>query len=101
MSIFMIEYVFKALEKLSGWSVSILGGRAETALFLLRYLIPVLGVIVLLRCLISLFREGSRPERWGRLVLSGDVTLPLTHWENTIGRGRSCDIRVDVPTVSR
>ena len=81
--------------------MSVLGKQGETVLFLLRYLIPALGLIVLLRCLISLFREGSRPERWGRLVLSGDVTLPLTHWENTIGRAKSCDIRVDVPTVSR
>ena len=98
---FMIESVYKALETVAEWSVSFIGKRAETALFFLRYLIPALGLIVLLRCLISLFREDSRPERWGRLVLSGDVTIPLMHWENTIGRGRSCDIRVDVPTVSR
>lgn len=27
--------------------------------------------------------------------------LPLTHWENILGRAKGCDIVVDFPTVSR
>jgi len=67
----------------------------------LRVLIPLLTFIILLRCLISLYREPSSPEIWGYLNIIGDEKLPLYHWENTIGRARSSDIRFNVPTVSR
>ena len=97
----MINSIQSVLDRLSGWALNAFGDLYPTALLAVRYLIPVLSLIVILRCMISLFREEASPEEWGKLILSGNVSVPLTHWENTIGRARSSDIRVDVPTVSR
>ncbi len=33
--------------------------------------------------------------------MSTGENLPITHWENVIGRSKSCDINIDDPRVSR
>lgn len=40
-------------------------------------------------------------EVWAYLHLSTGENLPITHWENVIGRSKSCDINIDDPRVSR
>jgi cell division protein FtsW (lipid II flippase) len=41
------------------------------------------------------------PEIWAWLCLDGGKKIPVTHWENVIGRHKKCDIVIDFPTVSR
>ena len=66
-----------------------------------RFLFPVLAVLILWRAVRSLLRIPHTPETWGLLSLPNGASIPLTHWENIIGRGRSADIRLGYPSVSR
>lgn len=66
-----------------------------------RYAAPLLGILILWRCAKPLLRFQREPETWAWLVMPDGNQLPVTHWENIIGRGRGCDIVVDFPTVSR
>lgn len=66
-----------------------------------RYILPALALIIIIRCAISLFKDAIEPEEWGYLSMPGGVRIALSHWENTIGRAKSADIFINVPTVSR
>ena len=79
------------------------GGESFTNVFLavMRYLAPALLLIILLRCGKPLLTFRREPEIWAWLLLESGEKLPITHWENVIGRNKRCDIVVDVPTVSR
>ncbi len=68
---------------------------------MLRYLAPCLILILVIRCMKPLLTFRKDPEIWAWLVLADGQKLPVTHWENVIGRGRHCDLRIDFPTVSR
>ena len=68
---------------------------------ILRYAAPILAAIVLLRCIMPLVSFRREPEIWGWLCLSENNKLPITHWENVIGRSKRSDIVVDFSTVSR
>lgn len=68
---------------------------------ILRYGAPALAFILLLRCLKPLLTFRREPEIWAWLCLEDGTKLPITHWENVIGRSRRSDIVVNVPTVSR
>ena len=67
----------------------------------LRYVAPILAVILLLRCIKPLMTFRREPEIWAWLRLADDRKLPVTHWENVIGRSKRSDIVIDFPTVSR
>ncbi len=67
----------------------------------LRYLFPVLALIILGRCAKSLLTFRREPEIWAWLALPSGDRLPVTHWENLIGRGKNCDLTVEYPTISR
>lgn len=67
----------------------------------LRWLIPVLAVLLLLRCILPLLTFRREPEIWAWLCLSDGKKLPITHWENVIGRSKKSDIVIDFPTISR
>ena len=67
----------------------------------MRYMAPVLACLLLLRCAWPLLTYRREPEIWAWLVLSNGERLPITHWENVIGRSHHCDIVVKFPTVSR
>ncbi len=66
-----------------------------------RFLFPVLAGAILWRAVKSLLHAPHTPETWGQLSLPGGGTVPLTHWENILGRGKSADVRLNYPSVSR
>ncbi|MCI9482039.1 MAG: FtsW/RodA/SpoVE family cell cycle protein, partial [Oscillibacter sp.] len=66
-----------------------------------RFLFPALAVLILLRAVLSLLRIPHTPETWGQISLPNGAPIPLTHWENIIGRGRTADIRLNYPSISR
>ena len=68
---------------------------------ILRYLAPVLTALLLYRCIRPLLTFRREPEIWAWLCLEDGRKLPITHWENVIGRHRRSDVVVDVPTISR
>lgn len=65
------------------------------------FLAPVLGILILWRCVKPLLRFRREPETWAWLVMPDGQQLPVTHWENIIGRSKGCDIIVNLSTVSR
>ena len=68
---------------------------------ILRYVAPAVAVFLLLRCMKPLLTFRREPEIWGWLNMPDGSQIPITHWENVIGRSKSCDITIDFPTVSR
>ncbi len=68
---------------------------------ILRYVAPIMAAFLLFRCIKPLVSFRREPEIWGWLCLPNNVKLPITHWENVIGRSKRSDIVVDFPTVSR
>ncbi len=67
----------------------------------MRYLAPAVALVLLWRCIMPLLTFRREPEIWGWLNLKGGDRLPITHWENVIGRHKKSDIVIDFPTVSR
>lgn len=66
-----------------------------------RYILPLVAVIIVYRCICSMLREQYDPETWAYLYLPGEIMIPLRHWECILGRGRAVDGRVDHPTVEK
>lgn len=62
---------------------------------------PALGLLILWRCVKPLLRFHREPETWAWLVMPDGQQLPVTHWENIIGRSKGCDIIVNISTISR
>ena len=89
------------IEQLAASVYNSIGGSYPYFTAVIRYLLPVLALIVVVRCAKSLLRERFEPEEWGILTMAGGVKYTLYHWENTIGRAKSSDVCINYPTVSR
>lgn len=74
---------------------------ASTYTLIIRWILPVLGVIIFIRCVTPLFggRRSARP--WGYLGTPDGEMIPLRHWENSVGRSRLSDIVINLPFISR
>ena len=66
-----------------------------------RYLVPALGVWLLLHCARPLISFRREPEIWAWLKFGDGSQVAVTHWENVIGRSKSSDINIALSTVSR
>ena len=75
--------------------------RMDGYIGFLRLAAPVLAAILLLRCILPLLTFRREPEIWAWLNMPDGTQIPITHWENVIGRSKSCDVCIDFPTVSR
>ena len=60
----------------------------------------VLAAYILLISIVSLLSTRATPEIWGYFMVEDGGSYPITHWENVIGRSRSCDIRIPLRTIS-
>ena len=76
--------------QLCGWFTSIV-----------RFVFPVLALLILIRSIRSLLTVPHLPEVWAYLTLPNGSGEPLTHWENILGRGGACDVVLNYPVVSR
>jgi len=66
-----------------------------------RWILPILAIAILLRCIIPLAKTNKGKEVWAYLDLKDGTRLPVRHWENSIGRSRLSDIVIDFAFVSR
>ncbi len=66
-----------------------------------RWVCAGLGVLILMHQLLSLLKMRNPSEIWAYLRCPDGSSVPLTHWENLIGRGRGCDIILNLSSVSR
>ncbi|MCD7946103.1 MAG: FtsW/RodA/SpoVE family cell cycle protein [Clostridiales bacterium] len=67
----------------------------------LQFLLPLMALLVVVRCARSLLQGKLEQEHWGRLTDPAGNSYPLQHWEILIGRARSCDVVLSDPAVSR
>ena len=67
----------------------------------LRYVFPLLALVILLRCGKSLLLFRREPEVWAWLAGPTGDRIPVMHWESLIGRGKGCDVTLEYPTISR
>jgi len=65
-----------------------------------KYVLIILSVVMIIRCICSMLSERYEPEVWGYIRFI-DKTIPICHWENLIGRARSSDIRINSRSVGR
>ena len=68
---------------------------------MLRFVMPVLGALLLMRCAKPLLTFRREPEIWAWLNLKDGTQVPITHWENVIGRSKSSDVTIQDSAVSR
>ena len=67
----------------------------------LRLAVPVLTLLLLLRCVLPLLTFKREPEIWAWLNMTAGTQIPITHWETVIGRSKTSDVTIDISTVSR
>ena len=74
----------------------------DIAIVALRVLMPVYAIVIVYQCYASMRRK--RRDEKPLVTLFNNRTadkIPVLYWENSIGRGRGCDITINDPTVSR
>ena len=74
---------------------------ATSVIFITRFILPVLAIWVICRCLRSMLSEKYEPETWGHLIFPDTSAAPLPHWECLIGRSKTADIVVNSADISR
>lgn len=74
----------------------------DIAIVALRILMPVYAIVIVYQCYAAM-RRHRRPEKplVTLLNLANGIKIPVTFWENSIGRSRGSDIVVNDPSVSR
>ena len=77
------------------------GAYVQAYIDVLRYGVPLLAALLLLRCIKPLLTFRREPEIWAWLNMEDGSQIPITHWENVIGRSKSSDVSINFPTVSR
>jgi len=78
---------------------------------IVRWVFIFLALFILMRSIFSLLRTKNPSEVWGywHFNTGGGLTdasqsamsIPITHWENIIGRSKSCDLEMDDAGISR
>lgn len=58
-----------------------------------KYIMIIMSVLILVRCIRSMLSERIEPEVWAYIKLDDDI-IPICHWENLVGRSRSSDVRI-------
>lgn len=66
-----------------------------------RWALMILSFFVLMRAIVSLLSTKTPSEIWAYLSLPDGSSKPIRHWENVIGRSKTVDIPIEIPTVSR
>ncbi len=79
----------------------IFGEAAPTLAAISRYIVPLLCVLIVVRCVRSMLRERYEPETWAYLYLPGEIMVPLRHWECILGSARSVDGQLHDSSVER
>lgn len=67
-----------------------------------RYFIPIVTLIILMKCMMTLWLGQPKEKTYGYIVDMYDgERYELNMWETSIGRSNSCDVVISYDTVSR
>ena len=68
----------------------------------LRYILPILALVILAACIISLFRNRPRLHKLAQLVDQNNGSIiDIDRWETSIGKSKSNDVVLPMPDISR
>ena len=81
--------------------MDIIGMELSYYTYIVRWILMLLAMYILIRNVKSLLTTRVTPEVWAYLNINEEESLPITHWENVIGRSRSVDLRLKYKTVSK
>ena len=73
---------------------------AVTITYVLRWIFVILSVLIVFECIYSLLSSKHTPEILGYFNVIDGEKIPITHWENIIGRSKSSDIRIQSDSIS-
>jgi cell division protein FtsW (lipid II flippase) len=96
-----VEFIRDILYQIQEAIAGLDGGVMAIATMIIRYALPALALIVVVRCARSLLSEKSEEEIWGQLRLPNGYYIDLNYWENVIGRAKTSDVYMEYPTISR
>ena len=66
-----------------------------------RWVFIILSLFILVKSIVSLLRSRSPNEVWAYFNVNDKIAYPITHWENLIGRSKSCDLVLKDDAASR
>jgi len=96
-----VDIIRDILYRINEFTAGLDGGLSSYATMIIRFILPALAIIILVRCSRSLFRERSESELWGQLKLPNGAILDVFSWENVIGRAKTSDVFAEYSTISR
>lgn len=74
----------------------------ENLEYIMRYVLCILAIVVILNCVWSLIRLRPEKKVYAVLVnMANNEQYPITYYETSVGRSKSCDIVFSNSTVSR
>lgn len=76
-------------------------GITDYYTFIVRLILPILAVVIFIRCILPLLQGRKSKRPWAYLIMPDGSRVPLKHWENSIGRSKLSDVVVDFAFLSR
>ncbi len=86
--------IFEALQQMDETYINVYIGA-------LRYVAPVLVLLLLIRVMRPLLTFRRKPEVWAYLCFEDGTKLPVHHWENVIGSSKRSDIVLPGANISK
>lgn len=80
--------------------MDLLAAAGNVFVLITRYALPVICLLMLLSLIKKMFYIG-RKTVVGKLVMPNNTEFEITAAENIVGRSKICDIRLNIPTISR
>lgn len=104
-----LDSIFDAIKKSTGFFFNFIDQADPLQAFnpammytsLVRWIFPILAVIIFCRCVLPLLYDDGYDKVWGFLDIPNGDSIPIKHWENSIGRSRLSDIIINLPFISR
>ena len=98
----IIRVIFDRLKEMFGeLGFSDIDGVGTFYTAIARWVFILLALFIVVKSIASLLKHRSSPEVFAYFSVGGEKTYPVTHWENTVGRSKSVDLRVNDAAVSR
>ena len=66
-----------------------------------RWVFILLALFIVSKAIASLLAGRSAPEVFAYFNINNERNFPITHWENSLGRSKRSDLRINDPSVSR
>lgn len=67
-----------------------------------RYILPVITVVILIKCILTLMLGHPKEKIYGYIIdMKSGNRYPLNMWETSVGRSKTCDVVLPYDSVAR